>query len=177
MKNNTAKLILLIVIGLLLAACGSAADEVPSLGATPTAVEEEETLDDEAAVMAFVQCMRDEGIEYKDPVVDSDGNVQRPELLEGFTITREEMAAPFEACSHHIEGLSFGRERQDISERIDQFVVLAACLRVAGFDVDDPTTETFDQWGADFRVEFDWDDPDAMAAYEDCSSAGEGDGK
>jgi hypothetical protein len=166
---KTAKLIMLIAIGLLLAACGSAADDVPSLEATPTAVVEDEALDDEAAVMAFVQCMRDEGIEFKDPVVDSDGNVKQPEFVEGFSVTREELAAPYEACFHHIEGLTFGRERGDLSEQVDQFVVLATCLRGKGYDVDDPTAETLDQWGTDFRVEFDWDDPDAMAAYETCS--------
>ena len=54
------------------------------------AVVEDEPLDDEAKMMAFVQCMRDKGIEFKDPVVDSEGNVQTPELVKGFTITREE---------------------------------------------------------------------------------------
>lgn len=169
MRNIYAKLILVVAIGLLLVACGSASDNVPSLGATPTAVVEQETLDDEAAVMAFVQCMRDEGIKLKDPVVDSDGNVQAPEVVEGVELTREEWAAPFEVCGHHIESLSFGRERGDVSEQVDQFVTLATCLRDKGYDVDDPTAETLDQWGADFRVEFDWDDPDAMAAYEKCS--------
>ena len=128
MRNNTAKLILLVAIGLLLVACGSASDDMPSLEATPTAVVEGETLDDEAAMMAFVQCMRDEGIEFKDPLVDSDGNVQAPELVEGFSVTRAELAEPYAACFHHIESLSFGRERQDVSEQIDQFVALATCL-------------------------------------------------
>jgi hypothetical protein len=171
MKNKTTKLILLVAIGLLLAACGSATDDVPSLGATPTTIVEGKILDDEAAVMAFVQCMRDEGIEFKDPVVDSDGNVQAPELVEGFTVTRAELAEPYAACFHHIEGFTFGRERADLSERVDQFVALATCLREVGYDVDDPTAETIEQWGADFRVEFDWDDPEAMQAYEECSSA------
>ena len=174
MKKKTANLILVVALGLLLAACGSATDDVPSLEATPTAVVEQETFNDEAAVMAFVQCMRDEGIEFKDPVIDSDGNVQQPEFVEGFTVTQEELAAPYEACFHHIEGLTFGRERADTSAQVDQFVALATCLREKGYDVDDPTAETFKQWSIDFRVEFDWDDPDAMAAYEECSSSGEG---
>jgi hypothetical protein len=50
MTNKPIKLILLVAIGLFLAACGLASDDVPSLGATPTAVVEEETLDDEAAI-------------------------------------------------------------------------------------------------------------------------------
>ena len=104
-------------------------------------------------------------------MVDADGNVQRPEFVKGFTATREELAAPYAACSHRLEGLTLGRERADVSEQVDQFVALATCLREKGYDVDDPTAETLDQWGGDFRVEFDWDDPAAMQAYQECSDA------
>jgi hypothetical protein len=159
------------VAGLFLVACGSGSDDVPSLGATSTAVVEETILDDEAKVMAFVQCMRDQGIEYKDPVVDSDGNVQRPQLVEGVTVTREELAAPYQACAHHLEGLSFGTEREDVTQLVDQMVELATCLRDKGYDVDDPAAETIDQWRFDFRVEFPWRDPEAMKAYEECSNS------
>jgi len=151
-------------------ACGSSSNDVPSLGATPTTVVEEELLDDESKVIAFVQCMRDQGIKYEDPVVDSDGNVQPPKLIEGFTITREQLAEPYAACSHYIEGISFGRERRDVSAQVDKLVELASCLREKGYDIDDPTAETLQVWLTDFRVEFDWDDPEALTAYEECSS-------
>ncbi len=58
-----------------------------------------------------------------------------------------------------------------MSERVDQFVALATCLRDKGYDVDDPTAETLQVWLGDFRAEFDWGDPEAMEAYEECSSA------
>jgi hypothetical protein len=182
MTAKLAKLISVTLIGLVLVGCGSASDGVPSLRTTEDrqvvgpatdtvdADAADASLDDEAAMMAFVQCMRDEGIEFKDPVVDSEGNVQRSEFVEGFTVTREELAEPYAACSHHLEGLTLGRERGDVSERVDQLVELAACLRDKGYDVDDPTAETLDQWGGDFRVEFDWDDPAAMEAYGECSN-------
>ena len=171
MTNKLAKLIMVAVIGILvLTACASDSTDVPSLGATPTAVVEDETLDDEAKVMAFVECMRDQGIEYKDPMVDSDGNVRAPELVEGFTITRAELAEPYAACSHHLEGLTFGRRRADLSERLDEFVALASCLNDKGYDMDEPTAASLDTWLLDFRVEFDWDDQDAVADYEECNS-------
>jgi len=44
-------------------ACSSSPDDVPSLEVTPTAVVEEQPLDDEAKVMAFVECMRDEDMQ------------------------------------------------------------------------------------------------------------------
>jgi hypothetical protein len=175
MKNKWAKWMLVAAMGLMIVACRSKTNDVPSLDTeqrtTPTATVEEEPLDDEAKMMAFVQCMRDEGIEYKDPVVDSEGNVQRPELAEGVQVTREEQGAAMEMCGKHLEGLTLGRRRVDMSDRIDEFVALATCLREKGYDVDDPTAETFEQWGVDFRVEFNWDDPKAKAAYEECNSA------
>ena len=171
MTYKLAMLILVAAIGLVLVACGSASGDVPSLAATPTAVIEEEPLDAEARVMAFVQCMRDQGIQFKDPQVDADGNVQRPEPVEGVTYTREELTEPYQACAHHLEGLSFGRRRTDVSAQVDQFVKITTCLREKGYDVDDPTVETFKQWATYFRATFDWDDPDAVKAYEECSSA------
>ena len=181
MTNRLARLMLVAVIGLILVACGSDSSDVPSLNTEGTQRVEPATdsvdtdaadtaLDDEAKMMAFTQCMRDQGIELMDPEVDSEGNVQRPELAEGVEVTREELGAAYEACAEHIEGLTLGRERQDVSERVDELVALATCLREKGYDVDDPTAETLDQWGADFRVEFDWDDPEAKAAYEECSA-------
>ena len=168
--RKTLLLAVLVTISMGLVACDSASNDVPSLGATPTAIVEEEPLDDEAKVMAFVQCMRDQGIQYKDPVVDSDGNVQTPELVEGFTVTREQLAEPYAACAHHLVGLSFGRERGDVTAQVDKFVELASCLREKGYDLNDPTAETLEVWLTDFRVEFDWDDPAAKAAYEESSN-------
>ena len=171
MTNKLLKLILIAVLGIL-ASCGSDSEDVPSLATKDTQeAKPTKVLDDEAKVMAFVQCMRDEGIEYQDPVVDSDGNVQAPELVEGFTITRAELREPYAACSHHLERLTFGQRRADLSERLDEFVALASCLNDKGYDMDEPTAASLDTWLIDFRVEFDWDDPDAMADYEECSSA------
>jgi len=181
-RSKLGELILVAVVGLMLVACGSDSKDVPSLNAddaqrgepatdTLAAVAEEEPLDDEAKMLAFTQCLRDQGIEYLDPVVDTDGNVRRPTLAEGVEVSREELGAAYEACAEHIEGLTLGRERPNVSEQVDEFVALATCLRDKGYDVDDPTAETLNQWLVDFRVEFDWDDPKAKTAYEDCNSS------
>jgi len=175
MKNKLITGISILTMALLLAGCQAKTNDVPSLDtkqrAPPTAVVEEDALDNEAKMMAFTECMRGEGIELVDAEVDAEGNVQRPQLAEGVQGSREKFGEAMQACGVHLEGLTLGRERQDKSKQIDAFVALATCLREKGYDVDDPTAETFEQWGADFRVEFDWDDPKAKAAYEECSSA------
>jgi hypothetical protein len=69
---------------------------------------------------------------------------------------------------------SIGKERADVSDqvdRLDQFLALATCLRDKGYDVDDPTAETLGQWMGDFKEVFDWKDPAAEKAYQECSSA------
>ena len=118
-------------------------------------------------------------MEIIDPVVDPDGNVQKPELVEGSVISKEEWNAAFEVCGEIIENITFGKEEVDRSEQVDEYLALAACLRDEGFDVEDPTAETLDIWMTDFKNVFDWDDPDAQAAFETCmgGSSGSNDGK
>ena len=88
MTNKLVVLILIVTIGLVLAACGSASDDVPSLrdvqDAQPVDAEATDRApDNEAAMMAFTECLREQGIEVYDPVVDADGNVEKPEFVEG----------------------------------------------------------------------------------------------
>jgi hypothetical protein len=168
MKQKKMILILAIMISLLVA-CSSTANDVPTLGATPTAIDELAELDNEAKVMAFAQCMRDEGFELKDPTVDADGNVQIPEPIEGVSYTRAEIRVGYEVCGVHLEGITFGRQREITSEMVDQLVELASCLRDKGYEVDDPTAETLQAWRANLRVDFDFNDPEAMEAFQECS--------
>ena len=178
MKHKHITLTAVAVIGILaLAACGSALDDVPSLTTTidtqvmaPTADAADVVLDNEAKMMAFTQCLRDQGIEVMDPVVDSDGNVGKPELVEGTTMSKKEWGPKWEACSAHLEGFTAERKRVDMSEQVDRFLALATCLREKGYDVDDPTAETLAQWQGDFKMEFDWKDPAAEADFEECAS-------
>jgi len=170
MKTGLATLAVVACIAAACAGCGSASGKVPSLAATPTPTVEalERTAEDK--LMAFTQCVRDHGVDIMDPVVDSDGNVQAPTLADGVELTRQEWQRLYEACGDHIEGISLERERQDLSAQLDKMVAVASCLRSKGYEVDDPTAETIDEWLIDFRLDFDWDDPGAKAAYEDCST-------
>lgn len=114
-----------------------------------------------------------------DPVVDADGNVGAPGLPEGVDkgVDKKTITAAWEACEDHLGGFTAEKERQDMSELIDQYVAFATCMRERGHDVEDPTAETLDQW--DFKSTIDWNDPDATADYEECigETLGEGSSK
>jgi hypothetical protein len=161
-------------IGLLLTACGSESNDVPSLAATPTPGAADEVLDVEASMMEFTECLRNEGMEITDPMVDSDGNIQMPQLVEGATASKEEWVAAYEVCGEIIENITFEKEEVDRSEQVDQYVELAACMREEGFDIEDPTAESLDIWLTDFKTVFDWKDPDAEADFETCFSDSSG---
>ena len=171
------------VLGIqVLAACGSDSDDVPSLRTTGdtqvvelTADAADGVRDNEAAMMALTQCLRDQGIEVYDPVVDSEGNVQKPELAEGVDPKKKGFWAAYEACAEHLEGMTFEKKRVDTSELVDQLFTLSSCLRDKGYDVDDPTAETLGQWKTSLTNAIDFDDPEEEADYEECSrDAGRG---
>jgi hypothetical protein len=192
MKHKHMMLIAVVVMSaLILTACGSDSNDVATLKTTEntqvgassveaSALDDADpALDNEAMMMAFTQCLRDQGIDVLDPVVDAEGNVQKPQLVEGAEWDKETMGPAFEACAEHLEGFTFERKRADVSEVVDQYVALATCLRDKGYDVDDPTAETLGEWGDDFKQAINWDDPGAVADYEECSgeTVGEGGGK
>ena len=137
MKYRHIALTALAVMGILvLAACGSDSNDVPSLrtaedrqSVEPTAEAEDTLLENEAKMMAFTQCMRDQGIDMLDPAVDSEGNVQKPEFAGGVEAKSQEFGMAWEACSEHLEGFVFEQKRVDVSEQVDRWVALAACLR------------------------------------------------
>ena len=178
-KPENIKTIFTLVLAatiMLSVACGPDTVDVASLervDATPVLRPTEDSsravVEGEAEVMAFTQCMRDQGIEVKDPVVDADGNLQRPEPIEGAQLNLEDLRPAFEACQQHLEGMTFGRERPDVSEIVDQLIELTNCLRDKGYEVDDPTAEKLGQWRGNFRTQFDFDDPAAVEAYEACN--------
>jgi hypothetical protein len=174
-------MLLVAVISLKLVACGLDSNDVATLRDTKSAPVEtpkvgasnedaaDPALDNEAKMMALTECLREHGIEVLDPVVDADGNVGKPELAEGVEWDKETMGAAWEACEHHLEGFTWEKEGVDVSEQVDQYIALATCLRGKNYDLDDPTAETLDAWMDDFKEAIDWDDPAAVADYEECS--------
>lgn len=181
-RNRVATLAISMIVTLILSACASGSADVASLngtdraGAAPATAEPADRLAfNEAKMMAFAQCMRDQGIAAMDPVVDSDGNFGKPEIAEG--ADGKALGAAWEACQHHLEGFIQAEERVDRTEELEEAVALAACLSEGGHELFEPTMETLDQWWAEMKRTLDLKDPNLVRALEECTGSGSGEGK
>lgn len=127
----------------------------------------------EEALLAFTQCLRDNGVEIADPTVDADGNVRltRPEGGGGGGQGDPEAGSAFEACERHLEGVTIGFRDQDRTELEDSLLEFAGCMRANGYDMPDPDFTNFGPGagpgGGPFG-EIDQDDPEFQSAQAAC---------
>jgi hypothetical protein len=186
MRNKQTKFTLITlfwIITIALTACGGGPEssDVPTMQETQPAANEENgttpVTDNESMMMAFTECLREQGLDVADPIIDADGNIGKPAPVSGGEFEKGALEAVWEACEEHLEGFTAEEESIDISEQVDQAVALAACLRDRGYDVADPTAESLDQWFDGFKDTIDRDDPAAITDYEECSTETGGVGK
>jgi hypothetical protein len=164
---KTWQLILtLMLASLALSACGSTSNDVPSLAPTPTAEADGESFSNEVLMMNFTECLRDEGLEVADPIVDADGNVEYPEIIDENGVSKETW---WEACGYILESFTFEGEKEDRSADLDYYLEVASCMREEGIEIEDPTAETLDTWMGNFKDTTNFDDPDTVTAFETCS--------
>ena len=165
----------------------SVADEesIETEAAAGEALAEPEDLTDEERLLAFAECMRENGVDFPDPVVEADGTV-----IFGFRpggggdglgrlgeIGRDsDLPAARQACGGMLEGLAFGPGQGgfDPIELQDTLLEFAQCMRDNGVDMGDPDLSRFGPGGGDDEPpggpfgEIDGDDPDVAAAFEVC---------
>lgn len=134
---------------LLLAACGgssTASDGVARLDETTSSAADSESdgdeVDEEEALLAFAQCMREEGVDWPDPTVGDNGNLGFGGALRDGDIDfrSPEVTEAREQCSEGLEGVTFGRGRLDEegqTQTQDALVEFTECLRDEGLDVGD----------------------------------------
>ena len=172
------------VIAVITAACGTA-DETGSGIATlddttaaapivaidnPISTEPEQT--DEEALLVFTACMRDSGVELRDPVVDSDGNVQLAPDRSNTNFDQADIDAGLEACGDLLDGVTLGFRDTDTTEIEDDLLVFAQCMRDNGINIDDPDFGNIGagQQGGPFG-EVDTNDPNFQVALGECDDA------
>ena len=180
-------ILLVVALALVAAACGGSGDDgagVASLSTIDSGGENsaaasttDDDVDPEQALLELTQCVRDQGIDIADPTVDAEGNPQlsRPEF--GEDGPPEGFREAIQECAQFLEGVTIGRQGQDLSELQDSLVEYAACMRENGYQMDDPDLSAFGQpgqggdqgqGGGGIFGAIDPNDPDFQAANEQC---------
>ncbi|MEN8115208.1 MAG: hypothetical protein ABFS21_12570 [Actinomycetota bacterium] len=152
--RKTSTLVLFVILAVLTASCSSDSEsqqiaslesETQSASADSDATGTDPIADTEEAMLAFTQCLRDEGIDIADPTVDADGNVRFGPIGSdsgvGVADPEEHMAEmddAFEACGEHMEGVVTGPSDLDFTELEDGILAYAQCMRDNGIDMADP---------------------------------------
>ena len=147
---------LILVLALVAAACSDSGDtaEIASLEADSANTSDDDSdadvdpvAESEAAMLAFTQCLRDQGIDVDDPTMDADGNMQLPPInIEMPDVVAdpdelpdmsefEDMIAP---CEEHLEGVVSTFSSADTTEIEDMLLAYAECMRDNGVDMPDP---------------------------------------
>lgn len=136
---------IILAMALLAAACGSdtTVAGVASLEADATfeviEVAPDSEVDAEEAMLAYTECLRDEGMDVEDPEFDEDGSFRfRPVAADGGELDREVFQEARVVCDVHLEGVAVGFDQEDRSEIEDTLVAYAACMRDNGYDMADP---------------------------------------
>lgn len=135
-----------IALMLTLAACGGDAggDAVASLEeetTTTTTTSPEQAVDEiEEAVLAFAECLRNEGLDVEDPELDGEGQYHFRQLVaEPGQPLSEEAIAALDVCEPIVAEIGMRFERANTTEFTDNLMAFAQCMRDGGLtDWPDP---------------------------------------
>jgi hypothetical protein len=151
--TRTRTLIIVIALAIVAAACSpsESTSAVASLESATSPSESSDTtadplIDAESAMIAFTQCLRDQGIEVGDPTVGSDGSLQLPPIefvVEGSSTEGEEPDfSAFEdkiaQCDDLLGSVGSVGSNSDSVGFEDAFVEYTQCMRDNGVDMPDP---------------------------------------
>ena len=138
------------------------------------------SVDPEEAMLAFAECMRDNGIDMPDPQVGGNGELQfgfqaRPGAG---TDDMDEFQDAMEACQDFLpQGGPNGQPREIDPEMEQQILDFARCMREHGIDFPDPQFGSgFVQIGGGEGPNFDPSSEEFQAAQEACGDLLPGDG-
>ncbi len=166
-------LILLAAAVLVLAACGDSGEpdeQVASLDDTATTLN---VADTEEQLLGFAECMREQGIDFPDPVVDLDGNIDIALPDDFDPADTGDIFDAAQECQEFLEGVAVGFQDVDLTAVTDTLLVFAECMRDNGFEIRDPDFSLIDPAsgsvpsGGPFG-DVDFDNPTFSRAFAEC---------
>ena len=177
-RRPRAWALLVLAAGLTLTGCSTSTDGagVASLDGGAAAESAGDSAMSEAELLAYVQCVRDEGVEIADPTVDADGNLTLGGGSGGGdgtgepTVDHDALLAAQEVCGEVPTG-TFGSGLRDQTAFQDAALAFVQCMRDEGLEVADPDfSTTSGSGGGGMLGDLDRDDPAVIAALEICQS-------
>jgi hypothetical protein len=165
---------LLLAVALVVAGCSAASDsDVASLETDFEAILNTESgvIPGEDSVLEFTGCLRDEGLTVDDPAVDAEGNLvaPTPHAVAAKSLDMGAVHDAFDVCKDFLENVAFGMSTEDLTEREDELLAFAICMRENGYDMPDPDFSGEGHTGAGpFGDAIDTDDPAFQAAAPSC---------
>ncbi len=159
---------------LVLAACGGDDDGsgVASLDdtTTTTAADGDRVSDNEQAVLNFTACLRENGLDVRDPRMYENGNVDLESFLEVATeVDPDDAEVAVEACSDLLDEIELGFDQIDFTDLQDTLLDFATCMRDNGYDLPDPDFSGLANLQGDGPFgPIDLEDPAFQSALEQC---------
>ena len=147
-SSRTQFLLSIVAVSLFASACsgGIADSRVATLDADLEAILTSDVgvIPGEDSVLAFTECLRSEGLEVDDPSVDSEGNLvaPTPHAVAAKTLDMAAVHSAFDVCKDYLDGVAFGMSSEDQTEREDELLAFAVCMRENGYDMPDPDFST-----------------------------------
>lgn len=156
--------------GLLLAACGGGGDSgVATLGdgAAPAGDGSTDAAATEEEMLEYTECLRGQGLDIEDPVIDPNGNVRFGGFRAGGEGPghRQQLDAAQDVCGEPPGGGFADHGGADQAEHDDAMLELARCMRDEGFDMPDPGVDRGD------GDHIDENDPEFQEAFGECRDA------
>lgn len=133
---------------------------------------------DEERALDFAQCMRDNGVDFPDPVINADGSIDLGGNVTPGSIdpTSDTFSDAVGVCGSIVAGASFlpGANVDETEQQAD-LLAFAECLRGLGYDVIDPVLSDIQAGGPGalvraFGENFDPTDPANADAVQECQS-------
>ncbi len=121
------------------------------------------------AVLALTACLRDNGLDVRDPRMDENGNVDLQSFFEvASEVDPEAAETALEACSDLLDDVQLGFDQVDLTGLQDTLIEFAECMRLNGYDLPDPDFSIAAFQGEGPFGAIDLDDPAFESALQEC---------